>query len=193
MAGQEVCRLHGGATPVARERAAEKLAFAQAEGEVAEMLHEYDMPELHPIDGLLEVVRHTGGMMRMLGALVGTLDIDPHGLVFKMDNEALHGFNHAGDQAAHVLVTLYGVWSDRYARACKLALDANIDERLVRNAESTTSAIYGAIESALIKAQLTPEQAGIFTRELGASMRRLMGPGQVFDVPTSNTEDEELI
>lgn len=192
LTGLDICRKHG-ATSAARAAGLRRREYADVEGQVAALMRECDMPEQHPIDGLLEVVRHTGGMMRLLGALVAELDIRPTYMVQHdedtgerigvISEPGLYGPDHQGDGKPHVLVVLYGVWAERYARACKLALDANIDERLVRNAESTTSAVYGAIEAALVTAQLAPDAVARFTTALGQQMRKLVGPAVVVDIP----------
>jgi hypothetical protein len=184
--GGEVCSLHGGQFSQVQRKAEMRIAWEQTEGEVAKLLRECDLPEQHPIDGLLEVVRHSGAMMRLLGSLCAALDLDPgevhvsvteSGEVAKWgDDNGLYGFNHKGDQATHILVSMYGQWADRYARACKTALDANIDERLVRNAESTTNAVFEAVSRALDKADLNPQQAQRFSVGLADELRKLAGP-----------------
>lgn len=160
------------------------MTFANTEGQVAELLRECDLPEQHPIDGLLEVVRHTGAMMRLLGYLVSELDLEPDisthktedGVIKVADDKAIWGLNHNEDQASHILVSMYGQWSDRYARACKLALDANIDERMVRNAEQTSQVVYIAVTRALEAATLTPTQAAAFSKTLAQELRKSLGP-----------------
>lgn len=181
--GAAVCRLHG-ANGLVRANAEKRITWENTEGEVAALLRECDLPEQHPIDGLLEVVRHTGAMMRLLGFLVSELDLAPgitvhkteDGVVKVASDDAIWGLNHNEDQASHVLVGLYGQWSDRYARACKLALDANIDERMVRNAEATTQVMYNAVSKALENANLTPDQAALFGKTLATELRKVVGP-----------------
>jgi hypothetical protein len=185
--GGTVCQVHGGRLPQIKAAADRRVGFAAAAGQVAELLRECDLPDQHPIDGLLEVVRHTGGMMRIIAMLCGQLDLDPGEvkLHFSENGDAtrhtasddgLYGYDHTGDQAQHVLVIMYGQWADRYARACKLALDANIDERLVRNAESTTEVLYQAIGRALNKADLDARQAQVFSTVLAEELRKFGGP-----------------
>lgn len=185
--GGSVCPMHGGGNSVVKAKAAMRVTFAQTEGEIAELLRQCDLPEQHPIDGLLEVVRHSGAMMRLLGHLVAQLDRDAGevGVAISDDGErvtkyskdtGLYGYNHVGDQSAHVLMLLYGQWSERYARACKLALDANIDERLVRNAEATQNAVYMAVTRALDAADLEPDQQAKFSKKLADELRKLVGP-----------------
>lgn len=172
--------MHGANLPGVRAAAARRASWEAAEGGIAQLLKECDLPEQHPIDGLLEVVRHSGAMMRLLGYIVGGLEYEDRapgeeGPAVK-NTDKLVGFNHLADQAANAYVGLYAEWSDRYARACKLALDANIDERLVRNAEATTGTFLTAFEEALADAQLDPAQAQRFTKTLADKLRKVGGP-----------------
>ncbi len=186
--GATVCRNHGGGNPAVRAAAQRRLEFARTSGQVAELLREADLPEQHPIDGLLEVVRHSGAMMRLLGHLVGGLATHPNsGEVWEMgedgqlvvrQEESLYGPTHTGDQAPSVLVQLYERWTGLYGRACKIALDANIDERLVRNAEQTSEVMFKAIGEALEAGNLEPAQREAIVGSLAASLRKY-GPVQV--------------
>lgn len=178
MHGVDQCPTHAG-----HKTRKQSMTHRQARG-VRKLLAECDLPDQHPVDGLLEVVRHAGGMFRLLSEMVGDLDAHPGGETLLADEDgnvvkagALYGLDHNKDGAPHILVELYGVWSDRYARACKLALDADIDERLVRNAEATSELLFGAIGRALSAADLSPVQAGRVRAALAAELRTFTGPG----------------
>lgn len=185
MRGLEVCSVHGGRTGVAKAAAAKKAAEEKWERNVADLLAECEMPNAHPMDELLDVVRRTGAMVRMMGALVGMLDLgqssdiiigEDGSISAQYRSMSLYGPNHQGDGAPHVLTIMYGQALDRHARACKLALDADIDDRMVRNAESTTDALFGAVSSALNAADLTHEQQDAFKSVLADELRRIVGP-----------------
>lgn len=180
--GTTVCIMHGGRSPAVRKKARERAQLSLVEGKVAKLLREVDMPAQHPLDGLVEVVRHSGAMMRMLAGLVGELDLHPDDQTLMMSPEgdlrlqrALYGPNHTGDGVPHALLTLYGVWSERYAKACKLALDANIDERVIRNAESTSEKMFSMIGKAVQAAQLSDDQRLRLQAALAAELRRYTG------------------
>lgn len=186
MKGQEVCSVHGGRTQVAVDKAQRVLEAERWERNVQDLLEECDMPNAHPMDELLDVVRRSGAMVRLLGSMVGMLDLTPGtdvqisddgklGMTYR--NRGLFGPDHQGDGAPHVLATMYGHWLDRHARACKLALDANVDERLVRNAEATTDALFAAVTRALDAAELTHEQQDAFKSVLADELRVIAGPG----------------
>jgi hypothetical protein len=184
MNGADVCPQHGRGKHIV-EAAARRYKFAQQEGEIANLLREADLPNQHPLDGLLEVVRHTGAMMRVLSGLCAQLEEtgevsvhydekdQPH---YRMVNNAIVGVNHDGDGAAHVLVLLYEKWSGLYMRACKTALDANIDERMVRNATATGDAFLSAFTVALNEAQLQPDQSARLSKALARELRSLVSP-----------------
>jgi hypothetical protein len=185
--GGEVCDRHGGQFTVVKANAARRVAWENTEGEVGRLLAECDIPNQHPIDGLLEAVRYSGAMMRLLATLCSQLDLEIGEIKVSFNEvgtatryttkeNSLYGLDHTGDGAPHVLVVMFGQWQDRYMRACKLALDANIDERLVRNAESTTDALYAAVSVALGKANLDPQQQAAFSSSLADELRRLVGP-----------------
>jgi hypothetical protein len=184
--GAAVCQLHGALTPKVKQNADARLLWMDVEGEVGRLLEECDLPDQHPIDGLLEVVRNAGAMMRLLGSLCATLDLDAGEVKLAIDDanvtrytdgeHGIYGYNTRGDQTTHILVTMWGQWADRYARACKLALDANIDERLVRNAEATSNVVFMAVERALQSANLDPAQAKAFSTTLAGELRKLVGP-----------------
>ncbi len=180
--GASVCQVHGGSSPSTKLAAKRKLEFAATEGQVAALLREADLPAQHPIDGLLEVVRHSGAMMRLLAHLVGGLATHPaegetwsmgeDGELVVRKDQSLYGPDHTGDAAPSVLVQLYEKWIAIYARACKLALDANIDERLVRNAEQTSEVMFRAIGEALEAGNLSVAQRESIVTSLAASLRK---------------------
>lgn len=162
MTGQEVCRLHGGSSPQALDAAKRRLEKARADGRIAEFLEEYGIEAKHPHDGILEVVDKSGAMVAVLGLLVGELSPDGGGL---------YGPDHLGDGRPHVLVEMYGDWLDRHAKACKLALDAGVDERRLRMAEAQASRLFSALSAALASAGLTTEQQFEIRSGLAAHLR----------------------
>jgi len=103
-------------------------------------MYECDIVDQNPIDGLLEVVRVTGGMMRLLNVKVRELDDIGIG------------------EVPHLYVTQLRLWSERYERACKTCLDAGVAERQVRLAESQGELIAVAVKGILTALNLSPEQ-----------------------------------
>jgi hypothetical protein len=177
--GSPVCKTHGGVAKQTKAAGLARIQFAQAEGEIAALLRAVDLPEQHPIDGLLEAVRHTGAMMRMLGYFVSQLKRDPtvntyvteDGVEKVAADDALWGVNHVGDTAPHVLVGLYEKWVALHVRACKTALEAGIDERRIRLEEQQTDVMFEAVSAGMRALNLTPDQRTIFNQAVADSLR----------------------
>lgn len=183
VSGTVVCRLHGGSIPAVKKKAEQRRVLSLTQGKIAKLLEECDIPDRHPLDGLLDVVRMSGAWVRVLQGLVGELDVHPEdGTIYASEDGqftkqvGLYGPDHLGDATPHVLFSLLGQWQDRHAKACKLALDANIDERLVRNAEATSERLFTAIGRAIDAAHLTPDQSRTMRLQLATELRTLVGP-----------------
>lgn len=183
--GGFVCRVHGGALANTKVKAAERLALMSAQGEIAELMRECDIPEQHPIDGLLEVVRVSGSMMRLLTVKVGELREEPSitevlvegrggELSTKRvsDGGAFWGLNAAGDMVPHTYVQLLKVWTERYERACKTALEAGIEERRIALAEDTSETFFAALGKAVVAAGLDPAVRAALNSALAQELRK---------------------
>lgn len=170
--GLDKCIIH--CTSLERQKASQATWMARHEKDVADLMFALDI-EMHPMDGLLECVRIAGTMTRMFQVLVSEQAEAPYvDLVMvgtspmEVERPGLWGKDHNGDQAPHVLLNLLQIWTDRYTRACKMALDAGIDERMVRNAESTSGVFLTAFEKALRSMPLSDE----VKRNLSEAMAR---------------------
>lgn len=183
--GGFVCRTHGGALVKTQIAAAERLALMSAQGEIADLMRECDIPEQHPIDGLLEVVRVSGSMMRLLTIKVGELAEDPEikeVLVESKDgslstkrvagDDAFWGLNAQGEATPSIYVQLLRIWTERYERACKTALEAGIEERRIRLAEDTSETFFNALAKAVMAAGLSPEVREQLHVALAAELRK---------------------
>lgn len=197
IAGGFVCRTHGGALKLTQIAATQRLALMSAQGEIADLMRECDIPEQHPIDGLLEVVRVSGSMMRLLTVKVGELAENPkivEVLVEGKDgelstkkvagNDALWGLNSRGEMAPSIYVDLLKVWTERYERACKTALEAGIEERRIRLAEDTSETFFNALAKAVLAAGINPEVRDQLHLALAAELRK---SSNVIEVNTSET------
>lgn len=191
--GQRVCRSHGGGASRAKALAVQRLALMDAQGEIGELMRECDIPEQHPIDGLLEVVRVSGSMMRLLTIKVGELAEDPGVEDVLMEGprgdlstrrrateDAFWGLNAQGEMAPHVYVNLLRVWTERYERACKTALEAGIEERRIRLAEDTTDTLFTAFQTAIAVAGLDPAMQTALKLALAAELRKA-SPANIID------------
>jgi hypothetical protein len=176
--GLDKCIVH--CTKLERQKSMQA-TFMQRHGkDVADLMFSLDI-EMHPMDGLLEAVQICGTMTRMFQLLVSELEespvidivLTPDGLGAQVERPGLYGHDHNNDQAPHVLLNLLQIWMDRYTRACKMALDAGIDERMVRNAESTSGLFLTAFERALRSMPLSDE----VKRSLSEAMAREVRTG----------------
>lgn len=190
--GQTKCHAHGGNTPQAEAAAYRRTTETEAlvaAGKLAELLDLNDPDDLHPIDGLLEAVRRSVRMARALDTMVRGLDLYPEvgfeivgdglhlggdtGLRWISTNQPLFGPDHQGDGRPHVLIDMLRVWTELAAKACKLALDAGIDERRLQMEEAETDQLLGAVMRALATIEATVPQQEAFTMALAGELRAL--------------------
>lgn len=183
--GRTVCRSHGANLPNIARPAERKLALMEAEGEIAELMRECDIPEQHPVDGLLEVVRVSGSMMRLLTIKVGELREDTEVRSVLEENsktgdvrikrvagdDAFWGLDKDGQVVAHLYVQLLKTWTERYERACATALSAGIEERRIRLAEDTADTFFSALSKAIAAAGLDPAMRAALNTALAAELR----------------------
>lgn len=157
--GGRTCHIHGSATAAARAAGRRRLQRDQLEGDLGHMLEELelDAADAHPVQLLTGALHRIWAMVSVLGALVGGL-----GTGTAETDATLWGRNHLGDGAPHVLTEMYASWLDRAARASKLALDAGVDERVVRLEEERVRmladvlrAVFNDPEMGLTSAQRT--------------------------------------
>ena len=185
IAGGNVCRTHGGALKLTQLAASQRLAMMSAVGEIGDLMRECDIPDQHPVDGLLEVVRVSGSMMRLMTFKVGELNEDPEIQEILVEHkngelstklvsgrDAFWGLDKDGQMAPHPYVTLLRVWTERYERACKTALEAGIEERRLRLAEETSDTFFMAFTKALNLLGLSPEVRSQLTTALANELRR---------------------
>lgn len=181
--GGYVCRFHGGSTRHIAKAAQTRLTLMTAEGEIAELMRHCDIPDQDPVSGLLEVVRVSGSMMRLLTVKVGELAEDP-----KIDEEVdldtltvkrtaglggFWGLSKDGEMMPHPYVQLLRVWTERYEKACKTALDAGVAERQVKLAENQAELLATAVKAILTGLNLTPEQWELAPRVVATQLRQL--------------------
>lgn len=159
--GTTVCRPHGAAKGTRIRTAADRrVELARVDGQIGQLLDEVDVPDQHPLDGLLEAVHRAGNMARALEVLVRQLDEQPD-VTIEIDegprggetrrtvvtNSPLYGPDHLGDGKPHVLVEMLARWTELHARASKLALDAGIDERKLELVQGQAQIVAGVIRS----------------------------------------------
>ena len=159
-------------TTTCRKHAGKKVSLVRQEVAAKRALAELDLDrDANPLDELLTEVQRAAAAVRWLGDKVNTLD----------DREVTHGITrtiqHADgsrDTVASASVNLWvKLWQeerDRLARVCKLTLDAGVDERRVRLAESQGQMIVDVIRATLAELQIeeTEHVHGVVSRHLRA-------------------------
>lgn len=185
MKGLNVCRVHGGASPWSKKAAQQRIALMSANGEIANLMRECDIPEQHPIDGLLEVVRVSGSMMRLLTVKVGELAEEPEIQEVLEENsktgdisikrvtngDAFWGLDKDSQMTPHIYVQLLKTWTERYERACATALSAGIEERRVRLAEDTADTFFSALSKAVAVAGLDSKMQAALNQAMAKELR----------------------
>lgn len=202
--GMRVCRSHGGAHPGAILAANERLALMSANGEIANLMRECDIPDQHPIDGLLECVRVAGSMMRLLTIKVGELTEEPEIVEVLVESkkgdlytkqqtkgEAFWGLDKDEQMVPHIYVQLLKIWTERYEKACATALSAGIEERRIKLAEDTADTFFTALSKAQAIAGLTPAQTAALMQALAKELR--VSDPAVLEITEKSEGDEDLI
>lgn len=137
----KVCKRHGGSTQAAVEKSGERKAEAS--------LIKLGVPvTVEPRQALLDQVYLAYGMVQ--SAQLMTQELDPEDL--ESEDREVRG-------NAKARIYMLEQWSDRAARISKMALDAGIEERMVRLAERQGDAIVAVIRSIVLGLELSPEQA----------------------------------
>lgn len=184
--GDVVCRYHGGGTAVARRRQEVETQVQKT----VKALHELGVAVVQrdPREILLEQVYSSAAMADALAGLVRDLEqkhLDGIGaLDYVPTDDGVVPVPDRDGSIAEARMTLYAQWVDRAARVAKMALDAGIEERLVRLAEGQATLIVQTLRNVLAQLDLTPEQLAK-AQTLAASEFRLLAARPVQALETS--------
>lgn len=168
MRGQARCHLHGGGTPQARRAAGRRVAIEAARREALRLGGSVDA---NPLDVLLEAVREAWSNVAAYRLAVSTLDVTVSRDGAVAVPEHFDDKDSRDPALAHILVDLYNSERDRATRYAKLAIDAGVEERLVRVQESQAAEAWAAVTAGLEEAVLTEEQRAAFTRGFARQLR----------------------
>jgi hypothetical protein len=138
MAGQLVCRMHGGSIGAAKATAKKRIERIEVEKLAARIAAFNSDDSESPEEGLLRQVLWSGQISRALGQIVQDIDDG---------NVTQRGIG--GSTSINVLMQW---WSDEralHARLCKLAIDAGIDQRHIELLESQAGQIVSVIINVL--------------------------------------------
>lgn len=157
--GQRTCSFHGGRSPSSMQRGLERQAIAKAK---ASLIKLGISVQGDPREILLAQVYASYGMM--LGAQQLVQMIPDPSAVFEESEDGLK---------YQAYLALYESWVDRAAKVAKMALDADIDERMVHLAENQAQAMVMSLKAVVLSEalKLSPEQAELALKLLGDQLR----------------------
>jgi hypothetical protein len=168
--GATRCRLHGGASPNAIAKAAERLADQAAARELARIGRKRDV---HPAEALLELVQWQAGLVDYWRAEVA--DLEAEDLTWGKTREKVGGDDRGTtyEAAPHIAYTLLVQAQDKLADYASRALKAGVEERRVRVAEQTGQLVAEVIRAILSELNLTSEQQHLVGEVVPKHLRRL--------------------
>lgn len=165
-AGIGPCKLHGGGLPSVRTAALRTMIDMEMKGDGN---FGANLPvDIHPTDALLELVKMTAGYVRWLNSKVAEED----GILQR------NGQTKSDEMSA--MIRALGEYTDRLARFSKMALDAGVEERIVRLAEAQGDLIAMAIVDLLDKLVLTAAQKEIAPALVREALGR-MGESEIIE------------
>lgn len=177
MAGQTVCRMHGGSAPqsleAAQRRQLERQALLAAES--------FGLPrEVDPHTALLEELHRTAGAVQWLGAIVADLERDEvaWGRVketrgTQLEKGAENGTTYQA--VPNAFVALWQVERKHLVDVSRACISAGIEERRVRLAESAGQQLAAVIRSVLDRLELSDGQRSLAVQVVPDELRRLAG------------------
>lgn len=179
-----VCKYHGGGTAVAKRRQAVNAEIAKTVAALKKL--GVDVVQRDPREVLLEQVYNASAMEQALAGLIRDLDekhVSKMGAVdYITTDDGVVPVPDPLGSIAQARLDLYAQWMDRAARVAKMALDAGIEERLVRLAEGQASLIVQTMKNVLAQLDLTPEQLERASK-LAANELRLLAARPVGSLP----------
>ncbi len=172
MAGQRVCRKHGGGSPQAKAAAERRMQTAQATQAVVT----FGLPrEVDPRDALLEEVYRAAGAVDWLQQQVQALTPDQvvWGKAEEVDKTAgeFPGIDTTHKAAVNVWVELLNRERKHLVDVCKAAVAAGLEERRVRLAEQQGAMLAGAIKAILNDLDLSAEQQAMVSTVVPRHLR----------------------
>lgn len=165
-----VCRVHGGALP--QVIAAAERRRAEREAQMA--LETMGKPRaIDPHGALLEELHRTAGAVEWLGAVVAELEKEEitWGLMEEVIGGPMAGSKYGS--GANVWVNMWQAERTQLVKVSKMCIDAGIEERKVRLAESAGELMAQVVRAILDELELSPAQREIASTAVPRQFRRL--------------------
>ncbi len=172
VAGANVCRMHGAASPRARDAAQRRLAEQEAARQVATL----GLPvDITPTDALLQEVQWTAGHVQWLRGKVA--ELEEQDLVWGQTKVKEGGDDRGTTEEAkpNVWYVLYEAERKHLVTVCAAALKAGVEERRVRLAEQQGDLVALAITRILAALDLTPDQQARVPEVVPRELRVIAG------------------
>lgn len=157
--GQKVCNTHGGSSPQAKAAAERRIT----EAKLTAAVKTYGLPvDVSPTEALLDEVKWTAGHVAWLRLKVQEFTEEAltwgiRSVVDKVGGE-FPGTDTTEAAAPPILLDLYQRERAHLLSVCKAALQAGVEERRVRLAESQGAMLAGVIRAILGDLDLSAEQ-----------------------------------
>jgi hypothetical protein len=177
LAGQDVCRSHGGGSPQAKAAAVRRVTEQKAEAIMGRFAGPVDTT---PTRALLDSVRWVAGYVEFLREQVARITNDATDVDDLIWGKTKHktGGDDAGtteEAKPSAWDALLGTWQERLTKLCTEAIRAGIEERRVRLAEQQGALVADVIRGILGELALTPEQAARVPEVVPRHLRLLIG------------------
>lgn len=147
-------RFHGGNAPQVKAAAVRTMAVEKIREHLGVPL------EVDPHEAILAAVHEAAGNVAYLRPLM----VDPTNTIAMIDVQ--------GKPHTNPVLAFYNDERDRLARYSKMAIDAGIDERRVRIAESHTERLGAALDRACVSAGLDDAARSALMSALAAELRK---------------------
>lgn len=163
MQGQRRCRMHGGSSPQAKRRAAERLAARQVEADLSAVLAHEGLAAVG--DPFEELGRLASESIAFKDALAGRVNALREQVRYRADG--------AGTEQLRAEVALYERAMDRTGRFLDALVRNGFEERRTTLAEHQGRLIAGAIQRILSRLALSAEQQALVPTVVPQELRAI--------------------